>query len=41
LKNTAPSSVQSSNPVKQTAAPVVPDKQQTELYLPFTVWTGL
>jgi len=40
LKNTAPSSVQSSNPVKQTAAPVVPDKQQTELYLPFTgTWT--
>jgi murein DD-endopeptidase MepM/ murein hydrolase activator NlpD len=40
LKNTASSSVQSSNPVKQTAAPVVPDKQQTELYLPFTgTWT--
>jgi murein DD-endopeptidase MepM/ murein hydrolase activator NlpD len=40
LKNTAPSFVQSSNPVKQTAAPVVPDKQQTELYLPFTsTWT--
>ncbi|MGD0036304.1 MAG: peptidoglycan DD-metalloendopeptidase family protein [Bacteroidota bacterium] len=40
LKNTAPSSVQSSNLMKQTTAPVIPDKQQTELYPPFTgTWT--
>lgn len=40
LKDVAPSSTPSPSPVKQPAAPVVPDKQQTELYLPFTgVWT--
>ena len=31
-----PSSAPLSSPVKQPAAPVVSDKQQTELYLPFT-----
>jgi murein DD-endopeptidase MepM/ murein hydrolase activator NlpD len=37
-KNIAPSSA--SNPVKQPAVPNVIDKQQTELYLPFTgTWT--
>jgi murein DD-endopeptidase MepM/ murein hydrolase activator NlpD len=36
LKETAPVSTSSSIPAKQTASPVVPDKQQTELYLPFT-----
>ncbi len=40
LKNTAQSSALSSNPEKQPAAPVVSNKQQTELYLPFTgTWT--
>ena len=40
LKDLAPSSTPSSTPVKQPTAPVVPDKQQTELYLPFTgAWT--
>jgi murein DD-endopeptidase MepM/ murein hydrolase activator NlpD len=35
-KNVAPSSASSSSPVKQPAIPIVLDKQQTELYLPFT-----
>jgi murein DD-endopeptidase MepM/ murein hydrolase activator NlpD len=40
LKNTAQSSALSSNSVKQPTAPAVSDKQQTELYLPFTgTWT--
>lgn len=40
LKNVAPSSTPSSIPVQQPVAPAVPDKQQTELYLPFTgSWT--
>jgi murein DD-endopeptidase MepM/ murein hydrolase activator NlpD len=36
LKDIAPGSTSSSSPVKQPVAPVIPDKQQTELYLPFT-----
>ena len=36
LKDLVPGSTSSSSPVKQPAAPVVHDKQQTELYLPFT-----
>jgi murein DD-endopeptidase MepM/ murein hydrolase activator NlpD len=36
VKDNTPSSPPSSSPVKQPAAPVVPDKQQTELYPPFT-----
>jgi len=36
LKDIALNSTQSSSPVKQPATPVVLDKQQTELYLPFT-----
>jgi hypothetical protein len=40
LKNIAPSSASISSTVKQTAIPNVLDKQQTELYLPFTgTWT--
>ena len=40
VKPAAGSTVPSVSPVKQTAAPVVPDKQETELYLPFTgAWT--
>ena len=36
LKEAAPVSSSSTSTAKQPAAPVVPDKQQTELYLPFT-----
>jgi murein DD-endopeptidase MepM/ murein hydrolase activator NlpD len=36
LKNVAPNPTPSSSPVRQPAIPVVPDKQQTELFLPFT-----
>jgi murein DD-endopeptidase MepM/ murein hydrolase activator NlpD len=36
LKETAPASTSSTSSAKQPAAPIVPDKQQTELYLPFT-----
>jgi murein DD-endopeptidase MepM/ murein hydrolase activator NlpD len=39
-KNIAPSSASVSGTVKQAAPPIVLDKQQTELYLPFTgTWT--
>jgi murein DD-endopeptidase MepM/ murein hydrolase activator NlpD len=39
-KDAAPSSTPPPNPVQQPAVPIVLDKQQTELYLPFTgTWT--
>ncbi|MCX6122971.1 MAG: peptidoglycan DD-metalloendopeptidase family protein [Ignavibacteriales bacterium] len=36
VKEVAPSSTPSPSPVKQPVAPVVRDKQQTQLYVPFT-----
>ena len=36
LKEPAPGSTSSSSTARQPVSPVVPDKQQTELYLPFT-----
>ena len=36
LKDHPPGSTPSSSSIKQPAVPVVPDKQQTDLYLPFT-----